>query len=78
MQALICPMTTGILLKIVAFAAEENREGKDVTPYWRVIKDGGKLNDRISDGITLHADLLNLKDILSSKAKTEQKTFLKR
>ena len=26
-----CPMTTGIFLKIVAFAAEENREmGKDV------------------------------------------------
>ena len=61
-----CPMTTGSV-KIVAFAAEENREmGKDVTPYWRVVKDGGKLN--VTDGITLHA--VNLKDI-PSPAKTE-------
>jgi len=56
---LACPMTTGIFLKIVAFAAEENRQlGKSVSPYWRVVKDGGKLNDKFPDGITSHADLL--------------------
>ena len=54
-----CPMTTGIFLKIVAFAAEENREvGNDVTPYWRVVRDGGILNEKFPGGIALHADLL--------------------
>ena len=54
-----CPMTTGIFLKIVAFAAEENRTlGNDVTPYWRVVKDGGKLNDKFPEGVTLHQELL--------------------
>ena len=53
------PMTTGIFLKIVAFAAEENRTlGNDVTPYWRVVKDGGKLNDKFPEGVTLHQELL--------------------
>ena len=31
---------------------------KRCSPYWRVVKDGGKLNDKFPDGITLHADLL--------------------
>ena len=62
-------MTTGIFLKIVAFAAENREMGKDVTLYWRVVKDGGKLNDKFPDGITLHADLLELKDIPSPKKK---------
>ena len=54
-----CPMTTGIFLKIVAFAAEENRTlGNDVSPYWRVVKDGGKLNDKFPEGVTLHQELL--------------------
>lgn len=54
-----CPMTTGIFLKIVAFAAEENREiGDYVAPYWRIVKDGGRLNDKFPDGISLHAELL--------------------
>ena len=54
-----CPMTTGIFLKIVAFAAEENRElGNPVTPYWRVVKDDGKLNDKFPEGVTLHGELL--------------------
>ena len=71
-----CPMTTGIFLKIVAFAAEENREmGKDTLR--RVAKDGGKLND-VPDGITLHADLLESEGHTIIKSKTEQITFLKR
>jgi|TARA_B100002003_G_C14023123_1_gene493333 hypothetical protein len=54
-----CPMTTGIFLKIVACAAEEDRElGNDVAPYWRVIKDDGKLNDKFPGEIIHHAELL--------------------
>ena len=72
-----CPMTTGIFLKIVAFAAEENRErGEVVTPYWRVVKDGGKLNDKFPDGITLHADLLESEGHTIIKSKNGTKNLL--
>ncbi len=45
-----CPLTTGIFLRIVAEAVEENRENgiADNTPYWRVIKDDGSLNQKFT------------------------------
>ena len=48
-----CPMTTGIFLRIVAEAAEEDlREGrKRITPYWRVLKKGGLLNPKNPGGV---------------------------
>ena len=47
-----CPITTGIFVHIVAEAAEENlREGKkQITPYWRVIKADGSLNEKFPGG----------------------------
>src|SRR5271169_1228459 len=38
-----CPLVTGIYLRIVAEAAEEDRlAGKtDITAYWRVVRDDG-------------------------------------
>ncbi len=44
-----CPMTTGIFIRIVAEAAEEDRRAgkKRITPYWRTIKDNGDLNDKL-------------------------------
>ncbi len=43
-----CPMTTGMFIRIVAEAAEEDRraEKKRITPYWRTIKDNGDLNEK--------------------------------
>ena len=43
-----CPLTTGIFLRIAAEAAEEDlRGGKEqVTPYWRVVKADGNLNEK--------------------------------
>ena len=43
-----CPMTTGIFLRIVAEAAEEDRRAgkKKIAPYWRVLKSDGSLNGR--------------------------------
>ena len=48
-----CPLTTGIFVRIVAEAAEEDRlNGRQkVTPYWRVIKDDGSLNPKFPGGI---------------------------
>lgn len=55
-----CPMTTGIFLRIVAEVAEEDSGAgrKQVTPYWRVIKTDGSLNDKFPGGTARHAGQL--------------------
>lgn len=54
-----CPMTTGIFSKIVAFAAEEDREaGNDFTPYWRLLKTKGEINEKFPGGIEKQIELL--------------------
>lgn len=52
-----CPLTTGIFVRIVAEAAEEAlRNGKkQVTPYWRVIRDDGSLNEKFPGGVKAQA-----------------------
>jgi hypothetical protein len=48
-----CPITTGIFAWIAAHAAAEAElEGrKRITPWWRVVKDGGKLNPKYPGGV---------------------------
>jgi hypothetical protein len=48
-----CPLTTGIHLRIVSEAAEEDRAKgkKQITPYWRIIKDDGTLNPKFPGGV---------------------------
>lgn len=55
-----CPLCSGIFLNIVAKATEEDRMNgkKDLTPYWRVIKDNGKLNEKFPIGANGHAQKL--------------------
>jgi hypothetical protein len=55
-----CPLTTGVFLRIVSEVAEEDlRNGeKDVTPYWRVVKAGGSLNERFPGGVQAQATRL--------------------
>ncbi len=52
-----CPLTTGIFLRIAAEAAEEDRASgnRRVTPYWRVIKDDGRLNPKYPGGVESQA-----------------------
>ena len=52
-----CPMTTGIFLRIVAEVAEEDlSDGKaQVTPYWRIIKADGSLNEKFPGGAQAQA-----------------------
>jgi len=47
-----CPLTTGIFIRIAAEAAEEDaRAGRrEITPYWRVVKDDGSLYDKFPGG----------------------------
>jgi len=55
-----CPMTTGIFIRIISEAAEEDRQAgkKAITPYWRVIKDDGSLNPKFPGGVDAHAQKL--------------------
>ena len=48
-----CPITTGIFAWIAAHAASEDEaEGKKrITPWWRVLKEGNKLNPKFPGGI---------------------------
>jgi hypothetical protein len=52
-----CPLTTGIFLRIVAEVAEEDlRNGENgVTPYWRVVRADGSLNERFPGGVQAQA-----------------------
>jgi len=56
-----CPLTTGIFLRIIAEAAEEDRASgkKRITPYWRVIKDDGGLNEKFPGGADAQAAYLD-------------------
>ena len=48
-----CPITTGIFAWIAAHAAaDDEAEGKrQITPWWRVLKEGGKLNPKFPGGL---------------------------
>ena len=52
-----CPLTTGIFVRISAEAAEEYMHlgRKDITPYWRVIKNDGSLNEKFPGGVKAQA-----------------------
>lgn len=52
-----CPLTTGIFVRIVAEAAEEDRRAgkKRITPYWRTIKSDGKFNEKSPGGARAQA-----------------------
>ena len=68
-----CPITTGIFVRIVAEAAEEDlhEEKKRVTPYWRVTKKDGGLNPKFPGGVEAQAARLKEEGhvILVSKGK---------
>jgi hypothetical protein len=68
-----CPLLTGIFVRIVAEAAEEDlRAGKSrITPYWRVVKDDGSLNPKFPGGVERQAERLREEghQIVSGKGK---------
>lgn len=47
-----CPITCGIFARIAASAAEEEKaQGKkDITPFWRTLKEGGVINEKYPGG----------------------------
>jgi len=51
---------TGIYLKIIALAAEEERpiQKDNITPYWRVLKPDGSINIKYPGGAEIQMALL--------------------
>lgn len=72
-----CPITTGIFVRIAAEAAEEDlkkgkklRKGKKrITPYWRVVKPGGSLNEKFPGGARAQAARLRKEGFIIEKGK---------
>lgn len=60
-----CALTTGIFLRVVAEAAEEERAlGKvRTTPWWRVVRDDGTVNDKMPGGSAGHAKRLKAEGV---------------
>lgn len=72
-----CPITTGIFTWIAAHAAaEDEADGrKRVTPWWRVLKEGGKLNPKFPGGVEEQAKRLRAEghEILPGKGRQPPK-----
>ncbi|MFN8243671.1 MAG: MGMT family protein [Ferruginibacter sp.] len=70
-----CPLTTGIFMNIAAHAAEEERElgRRRITPWWRVLKEGGVLNPKFPGGIAKQRSLLQAEGfrILKGRAREQ-------
>ncbi len=68
-----CPMTTGIFLRMVAEATEEDLAAgkKRIAPYWRVIREDGSLVDKFPGGVAAQAARLKQEghSILPGKGK---------
>ncbi|MFN8287881.1 MAG: MGMT family protein [Chitinophagales bacterium] len=73
-----CPITTGIFLWIVANAMEEMRAAgaKKIVPYWRVLKEGGKLNEKFPGGLETHAAKLQDEGFLIVNNRAGKKTYV--
>jgi hypothetical protein len=52
-----CPLCTGIFLRIAAEVAEEDltNGATEITPYWRVVKADGGLNEKFPGGVDAQA-----------------------
>jgi len=75
-----CPLTTGIFIRIAAEAAEEDlRNGKkQITPYWRVIRDDGSLNEKFPGGVRAQSQRLKQEGhrvVSQGKGKPKVKDF---
>jgi hypothetical protein len=66
-----CPLTTGIFVRIVSEVAEEDRRAgkQQITPYWRVLRDDGSLNEKFPGGTTAQARRLRQEGFAIAPAK---------
>jgi hypothetical protein len=69
-----CPLTTGIFARLAAEAAEEEAAAgrKRITPYWRTIRDDGKLNEKFPGGAAAQAARLRREGFKLTPGKGKQ------
>ena len=69
-----CPLTTGIFVRIAAETAEEDLQNgkKRITPYWRVVKDDGSLNEKFPGGVKAQSRRLKEEGHAITPAKGKQ------
>jgi len=69
-----CPLTTGLFIRIVAETAEEDlRAGKKrITPYWRTIRDDGKLLEKLPGGVEAQAAKLRAEGLVVEPGRGKQ------
>jgi alkylated DNA nucleotide flippase Atl1 len=69
-----CPTSTGIFVRIAAEAAEEERAaGKErITPYWRVLKPDGGLNEKLPGGVEAQSSHLKAEGHVIEPARGKQ------
>ncbi|GIK23718.1 MAG: hypothetical protein BroJett005_31320 [Ignavibacteriota bacterium] len=70
-----CPLCTGIFLRIVAEAAEENlRAGRNrVAPWWRIVGDDGSLNPKRPGATKTQASRLRREGVATVRGRAEVK-----
>lgn len=63
--SIACPVSTAIFINIAARAAEEMRSTgtQDVTPWWRVLRSDGGLNEKYPGGIRLQRAMLEAEGV---------------
>ena len=69
-----CPFSTGIFVRMVAEAAEEDRlaGNEPIAPYWRIVRDDGKLNDKLPGGVLAQAAMLEQEGLTILEGKGKQ------
>lgn len=74
-----CPLTTGIFINIAAHAAEEDRLRGNfpLTPYWRVLKEGGLLNPKFPGGVEQQAQYLKQEGLIILPRKVDTRLMVK-
>jgi hypothetical protein len=77
--AVACPVSTAIFANMCARAAEEQRDagaGPDtITPWWRVLRNGGFLNPKLPGGVERQAELLRADGVAVSPLRKQLAVF---
>lgn len=73
-----CPITTGIFLRIISEASEEDfiNGKKLITPYWRILDDEGCLNEKFPGGIKKQSHYLKKEGHKIIKSKNRKKSVV--
>ncbi len=77
--AVACPVSTAIFANMSARAAEERRQAgitaEHITPWWRVLRNGGFLNPKLPGGVERQSMLLQAEGIAVAPLRRQLAVF---